>query len=295
MTVPGVDAVVLSGGSAFGLDAASGAQAWLRERGRGFAVGPTTVPIVPAAILFDLNNGGDKGWGRYPPYRELAYSACDAAGAAFALGSEGAGLGATTANLKGGLGSASLVLDSGVTIAALAAVNALGRATIGDGPHFWAGRWEAGDEFGGHGLPARVDEAALHPRSKLDPLASTTPCVVATDAALTKADAKRLAIMAHDGLARAVHPVHTPLDGDIVFVLATGKRPLADPVSDMMLLGSAAARCLARAVARGVFEAGRDGRGATTLPAYRDDSPPPDKRVCLPSWRTAEDLGPTSH
>jgi D-aminopeptidase len=270
MTVPGIDAIVISGGSAFGLDAASGVQAWLRERGRGFAVGPSSVPIVPAANLFDLNNGGDKDWGRYSPYRELAYAACEAAAADFALGSAGAGLGATTCNYRGGLGSASQVTEQGYTVGALVAVNAVGRVTVGDGPHFWAGGWEHDGEFGGLGLPPHVDEAALAPRSKLDRLASTTLAVVATDAELTKPEARRLAVMAQDGLARAIHPVHTPLDGDIVFALATGRKPLGNAILDMVAIGSAAARCLARAVARGVYEAGRDGRGAPALPAWRD-------------------------
>ncbi len=270
MTVPGVDAVTISGGSAFGLDAASGVQAWLRERGRGFAIGPATVPIVPGAILFDLVNGGDKNWGRYPPYRELAYDACAAAREDFAIGSTGAGLGATTANYRGGLGSTSQRTDNGHTVGALVAVNSVGGVTIGDGPHFWAGGWEIGAEFGGLGLPPHVDPAAHTPRSKLDPLASTTPALVATDAKLSKAEAKRLAVMAQDGLARAIHPVHTPLDGDVVFALATGEKALEDPVRDMVALGAAAAQCLARAVARGVYEAGRDGRGAPAVPAYRD-------------------------
>lgn len=270
MTVEAVDAVVISGGSAFGLDAGSGAQAWLREQGRGFAVGAFRVPIAPTAILFDLGNGGDKGWGRYPPYRELAFEACRSAGADFALGSAGAGLGATTGNYRGGLGSASCIAASGATVGALVAVNAVGRATIGEGPHFWAGGWEIGSEFGGLGWPEHVDEGALEPRSKLDALSATTPAIVATDAALTKAQARRLAVMAQDGLARALHPVHTPLDGDVVFAVSTGRRPLSDPVRDMVELGAAAARTLARAIARGVYEAGRDARGAPALPAWHD-------------------------
>lgn len=270
MTVPAIDAVVISGGSAFGLDAASGAQAWLRESGRGFEVGPSRVPIVPSAILFDLNNSGDTNWGRFPPYRDLGHAACEAAAEAFELGSAGAGLGATTATFRGGVGSASHVTDQGITVGALAVVNAVGSATIGNGPHFWAGLWEHGDEFGAHSLPQRLDETALHPRSKLSPLSSTTPAVVATDAALTKAEAKRLAVMAQDGLARALHPVHTPLDGDVVFAIATGERPLHDPLRDMVEIGAVAARCLARAVARAVYEAGLEGRGPQALPAYRD-------------------------
>lgn len=191
----------------------------------------------------------------------------------FALGSVGAGLGATTLSFRGGLGSASQVTERGYTVGALVAVNACGNATIGEGPHFWAGGWEIAEEFGGHGLPAQIDDAARAPHSKLDQFASTTLAVVATDATLSKADAKRLAVMAQDGLARALHPVHTPLDGDLVFALATGRRPLARPLHDMVALGAAAAQCLARAVARAVYEAGEGGRGAPALPAYRERFP----------------------
>jgi len=273
MTVPGVDAIVISGGSAYGLDAASGVQAWLRDKGRGFPVGPVTVPIVPQAILFDLINGGDKDWGRFPPYRDLGWEACEAAGQDFALGSVGAGLGCTTATHRGGLGSASLVTEDGFTVSAIVAVNCVGRATIGEGPYFWAGGWEIGDEFGGLGLPAHVDEDALKPFSKLDALSATTPALVATDAVLTKAEARRLAVMAQDGMARAIHPIHTPLDGDTVFALATGKKPMADPVLDMVRIGAAAARCLSRAIARAIYESGQDGRGPANWPAYRDRFP----------------------
>jgi L-aminopeptidase/D-esterase-like protein len=269
MTVPGVDALVISGGSAYGLDAASGVQAWLRDRGRGFPVGPVTVPIVPQAILFDLINGGDKDWGKFPPYRDFGWAACEAAEQDFALGSVGAGLGCTTAGHRGGLGSASLVTEDGFTVSAIVAVNCVGRAVIGDGPHFWAGGWEVGDEFGGHGFPNHIDEEALKPISKLDALSATTPAIVATDAILTKPEARRLAVMAQDGMARAIHPVHTPLDGDVVFALATGRKPMSDPTLDMLRIGAAAARCLSRAIARAVFEAGQDGRGPAKWPAYR--------------------------
>mgnify|MGYP001150591627 FL=1 len=270
MTVPGVDALVISGGSAYGLDAASGVQAWLRDRGRGFPVGPVTVPIVPQAILFDLINGGNKDWGRFPPYRDFGWAACDTAGQDFALGSVGAGLGCTTAGHRGGLGSASLVTEDGFTVSAIVAVNCVGRAVIGGGPHFWAGGWEVGDEFGGHGFPSHIDEEALKPFSKLDALSATTPAIVATDAVLTKPEARRLAVMAQDGMARAIHPVHTPLDGDVVFALATGRKPMNDPTLDMLRIGAAAARCLSRAIARAVYEAGQDGRGPAKWPAYRD-------------------------
>jgi len=268
-TVQGIDALVLSGGSAFGLDAASGAQAWLREQGRGFRVGPALVPIVPGAILFDLVNGGGKDWGRYPPYRELGYDAAAAAGETFALGTAGAGFGATVANLKGGLGSASAQCG-GITVGALAAVNAVGTVTVGDSRHFWASPYERGGEFGGHGAPARVPPEALTPHTKgTPPGTNTTLVVVATDAALTKSQAQRLAMMAQDGLARAIYPVHTPLDGDIVFAAATGVHALADPVFGLMRLGALAADVVARAIARGIYEAAAlPFPGA--LPAYRD-------------------------
>ena len=268
MTIEVIDAVTLSGGSAFGLDAASGVQAWLAEEGRGFAVGAARVPIVPGAIMFDLLNGGDKNWGRYPPYRELGHEAARSAGREFALGSAGAGLGATTANLKGGLGSASAACG-GFTVGAIVVVNAVGSVVVGDGPWFWAGPFERDGEFGGRGLPSPFPPRALDPVTKLGPLAATTIALVATDAVLTKAQAKRLAVMAQDGLARAVYPVHTPLDGDTVFAASTGRVPLADPLLAFTALGTAAANCLARAVARGVYEAtALPFPGA--LPAWRD-------------------------
>jgi L-aminopeptidase/D-esterase-like protein len=268
-TVEGIDAIVLSGGSAFGLDAASGVQAWLRQQGRGFAVRDARVPIVPGAILFDLLSGGDKNWGRYPPYREFGYEATKAAGADVALGSVGAGLGATTVNLKGGIGSASAVTSSGITIGALAAANAAGAGTIGDGPHFWAAPFEQNKEFGGRGWPAAFPPDALNFRSKGAAGANTTLAVVATDAKLSKAQCKRLAVMAQTGLARAIYPVHTPLDGDVVFAAAMGEKPLADPVFALSELGMVAANVLARAIARGVYEAkALPFPGA--LPAWRD-------------------------
>jgi L-aminopeptidase/D-esterase-like protein len=267
-TVERVDAIVLSGGSAFGLDSPGGVQAWLRERGRGFAVGPVRVPIVPGAILFDLLNGGTKDWGRFPPYLELGYMAAANAAYAFALGSAGAGFGATTANFKGGLGSASAEMRDGTVVGAIAAVNAVGSVTVGDGPWFWAAPFERDGEFGGRGLPAPWPPEALTIRLKGRPRENTTIAVVATDAALTKPQAKRLATMAHDGLARAVYPAHTPLDGDIVFAASTGKRPLANPIQGLADLGATAANVLARAIARAVYE-------ATALPFPG----------ALPSWK----------
>lgn len=247
-----VDALVLSGGSAFGLDAASGVADALRVQGRGFAVGAARVPIVPAAILFDLLNGGAKDWDANP-YNTLGRAALAAAAADFALGTAGAGTGATTATLKGGLGSASLVLPAGHTVGALAAVNALGSATVGDSPHFWAAPFEIAEEFGGLG-PAPAAPADTFTTKGHGPRAATTIAIVATDAALTQAQAARMATAAHDGIARAVVPSHTPMDGDLVFAAATGGRPLRDP-GDTLALGHAAALCLSRAIARGIYHA----------------------------------------
>ncbi|MEZ5776501.1 MAG: P1 family peptidase [Hyphomicrobiaceae bacterium] len=260
--VPTIDGLVLSGGSGFGLDAASGVQAFLAENGRGFPVGPVRVPIVPQAILFDLLNGGDKDWGRYPPYRELGYDAAAAASAgAFGLGSVGAGLGASTVNLKGGLGSASAVTPSGHTVGALVAVNAIGSAVVGDGPHFWAAPYEVGMEFGGLGLPAPMPPEATRLAWKGGRQIATTLAVVATDAALSKAEAMRLAIAAHDGFARALRITHALFDGDTLFAAATGRRPLGDPVGEQIEIGAVAADVVARAIARGVYEATSLGEG----------------------------------
>src|SRR4051794_6154495 len=257
-TVERIDAIALSGGSAFGLEAGGGVQAWLAQRGRGFVVRGAVIPIVPGAIVFDLLNGGTKEWGRFPPYRELGYAAAEAAGAAFALGSVGAGLGATTANFKGGLGSASAVTPDGVRVAALAVVNAVGSVTVGDGPWFWAAPFEIDGEFGGRGLPPSFTPDMLRMRAKGGPVATavenTTLAVVVTDAALSKAQAKRLAMIAQTGFARAIYPVHAPMDGDVVFAAATGEKPI-DPLLGLTELGMVAANAISRAVARGVYEA----------------------------------------
>jgi L-aminopeptidase/D-esterase-like protein len=255
MTVERIDAIALAGGSAFGLDAAAGVQAWLAEQGRGFAVRSARVPIVPGAILFDLLNGGDKKWGRYPPYRELGYQATASAAPAFALGSVGAGLGAATVDLKGGTGSASATTAGGIAVGALAIVNAAGSVVVGGGPCFWAAPYERAREYGGRGLPTPLPQDALKFRTKGAPGENTTLVVVATDATLTKAQTRRLAVMAQDGLARAIRPVHTPLDGDIVFAAATCARPLPDPIFDLSELGALAADVVARAIARAVYEA----------------------------------------
>ncbi len=269
MTVERVDAIFLSGGSAFGLAAGVGVQAALRGQGRGLAVGPARVPIVTGAILFDLLNGGDKGWGRFSPYAELGFAATEAAAAGFALGTAGAGHGSTTANLKGGIGSASAVTPSGFLVGAIVAVNAIGVATMGDSPHFWAAPYEVGDEFGGLGMGSPASSGALRVRVKGDGPATTIACVV-TDADISRAEARRLALMADDGLARAIRPAHAPFDGDTVFFAGTGRRRLgSNAARDVTEIGAVAADCLARAVARGIFEA-RALPFAGALPGWKD-------------------------
>jgi L-aminopeptidase/D-esterase-like protein len=271
-TVEKIDAIALSGGSAFGLEAGAGVQAWLAEHGRGFRVREAVIPIVPGAICFDLLNGGDKNWGRFAPYRNLGYVAAAAASTSFALGSVGAGLGATVANLKGGLGSASAATAGGVKVAALAVVNAVGSVTVGDGPWFWAAPFEVDGEFGGRGMPPAFTADMLASRLKGGPAATsvenTTLAVVVTDAVLTKAQAKRLAVIAQTGFARAIYPVHAPLDGDVVFAAATCEKPV-DPLFGLTELGMVAANVTARAIARGVHAAtALPFPGA--LPAWKD-------------------------
>jgi len=274
MTVAKIDAVVLSGGSVFGLDAAGGVINVLSQRNSGFEIAGLRVPIASQAILFDLVNGGEKSWlgdpEKYrPPYWELGRAATLAASETFALGTAGAGYGATTATLKGGLGSSSTRTSAGHVVGAVVAVNALGSAVIGDGPHFWAGAYERDAEFGGLGWPEKLpgDALALHFKGGGQP--STTIGLVATDATLTKSECKRLAIMAHDGLARAIRPAHAPVDGDLLFAAATGRND--SPVDPLLLteLGLAAADCVARAIARGVFEA-QALPFAAALPAWQD-------------------------
>lgn len=257
-TVERVDAIALSGGSAFGLETGGGIQAWLAEQGRGHRVREALIPIVPGAILFDLLNGGDKAWGRFAPYRDLGYAAAVSAGTDFTLGTVGAGFGATTATFKGGLGSASAVTPDGVKVAAIVAVNAVGSVTVGDGPWFWAAPFEVNGEFGGRGLPQTFTDDMLKMRIKGGPAATarenTTIGIVVTDAVLTKPQAKRLAMIAHTGFARAIYPVHAPTDGDVLFAAATGARSI-DPLAGLTELGTIAANVVARAIARGVYHA----------------------------------------
>ncbi|MGH7046363.1 MAG: P1 family peptidase [Stellaceae bacterium] len=266
-----VDAVVLSGGSAFGLDAAAGVVAWLAAAGRGFVVGAPRaaairVPIVPAAILFDLGFPGRRPWSGEPPYRRLGHEAAASVGKEFAQGNAGAGLGARAGQLKGGIGSASTVLRDGTTLGAIVAVNSWGSAVRPDCGRFWTAELAR---------PGETDAQPPLPLTALDPndfsgckvelpaaadpianttIANTTIAVVATDASLDKGGCRRLAIMAQDGLARAIRPIHTPFDGDTVFALATGTG--APPAAaDLLRYGSAAADCLTRAVMRALTKA----------------------------------------
>lgn len=261
-----VDAVVLSGGSVFGLDAAAGVTAGLAARDRGFSVGAFHLPIVPGAILFDLTNGGAKDWGEDPPYRALGKQALAAVAQDFRMGNAGAGLGASAGRLKGGLGSVSAVTDDGIQVGALFAANPVGATTIPGTSVFWAWALERNGELGNQNAPESLPDIDLDLPSESRIGTNTTIGIVATNVALDKAQALRVAIMAHDGLARAIRPVHTPFDGDTVYVMSTGAVPLEEPKAmTLARIGSMAADCTARAIARGVYEA--DSLG--DMPGYR--------------------------
>jgi L-aminopeptidase/D-esterase-like protein len=258
-------ALVLAGGSVFGLAAADGVAASLSVQGIGLQLRPGSpaIPIVPCAVLHDLGNKGNKQWGLSPPYRELGVSAAASAGADFELGSVGAGRGAMAGLRKGGIGSASVDLGRGLMVGALVAVNSIGSPFMPDGRTYWAWAFELGDEFGGGGPPkSRMDlsdpspeESRLLGVGRLTPGANTTLGVVACNADLNTVECKRVAMMAHDGIARAVRPAHTPFDGDTVFAFASGELALEENTmraAQVGRIGSAAADCLARAIARAV-------------------------------------------
>ena len=269
-SVAAVDALVLSGGSAFGLDACSGVVDALRKDERGYRVGKAIIPLVPGAILFDLLNGGDKEWDENP-YRMLGRSAYENAAEQFDIGTFGAGTGALTGMLKGGLGSASLVLDNGATVGALVAANPIGNVTTPGDRHFWTAPFEIDAEYGGVGTDPASGLGRDFASRKMEAIferANTTIAIVATDMKLDKAQCQRIAISAHDGIGRAIVPAHMPGDGDSIFAVSTGERPMQTPDRDLMMIGHAAALCLSRAIARAVFEA---------TPADRD---------LLPCWKT---------
>jgi len=283
--VGAIHAIVLAGGSVFGLEAASGVTSWLDRHKRGFSFGdqPHVCPIVPAACLFDLTNGGNKQWGDMPPYRKWGIEACQRAGKDFELGNQGAGMGALSGIHKGGIGSASVVFDS-ITVGALAAVNSFGSSVIPGTGTFWAAPFEYDGEFGGSGkISINIDEKmrnaphstkASRLRSSANAGQNTTLCIVATDAILTPAEARRIAIMASDGMARALRPVHTPYDGDVVFVLSTGKKALEPPRPlALSILGTYAGDVIARAIARGVYEAQTVGEWTGFSPSEDQKTP----------------------
>jgi L-aminopeptidase/D-esterase-like protein len=267
----GIHGVVLSGGSALGLDAASGIAAVMSARGIGLRFSPDMppVPILPGAILFDLTNGGNKDWGDHPPYRDLgieAFKNAQAAQAAqgdhngrFALGTAGAGTGAKAGRLKGGLGSASVAMAEGIMVGAIAAVNSVGSVLVPGTATFWAAPYALTGELGEQGSIAAGAAGADFPddgKVGAGPATNTTIAVIATDADLTRAEAERVAMMAQDGMARAMRPAHTPIDGDTVFVLATAKQAISgERLPAIARIGNAAADCLARAIARGVYMA----------------------------------------
>ena len=265
-----VDALVLSGGSAFGLEAASAVMNALALQGRGFPVGTARVPIVPAAILFDLLNGGDKAWGESPPYAALGRAALAAAKTTFDLGNAGAGFGARAGSLKGGLGSASTVSADGLQVGALVAVNSHGETTMPGSSCFWAWALAQPGDVGQQHPPAWP--LPPDPPRYPSPMAGghTSIGVVAANASLTRAEAQRVAIMAQDGFARAIRPVHTPFDGDTIFVLATERWELPAPRAETVLrIGAIAADCVARAVMRGIYSAKKLGEKL----AYHDRFP----------------------
>jgi L-aminopeptidase/D-esterase-like protein len=258
-SVAKVEALTLAGGSAYGLDACSGVVDGLRADNRGFRIGPAIIPLVPGAILFDLLNGGEKEWDENP-YRALGRAAYDAANTTFDLGTAGAGTGALSAMLKGGLGSASIVLDNGVTVGALVAANPVGAVTTPGDRHFWAAPFELNNEFGGmgpdpaSGLGRRLDSRKVRAMGvRTVERANTTIAIVATDADLSKSQCQRMATAAHDGIGRATVPAHTPTDGDLVFALSTNVKPMSFAEKELGEIGHAASLCLSRAIARAIF------------------------------------------
>lgn len=260
--VDAIDALVLSGGSVYGLAAADGVAAAMGAEGRGFALidlpGVPRSPVIPAAILYDLANGGSKAWNDAPPYNALGRRAYEARGRSTPLGNAGAGMGAVAGALKGGQGSASIVTQDGVTVAALACVNSWGSTTLPNQRAFWAHAFEIDGEFGAVAPIAQSFDAEDWGGAKFNPQprANTTIACVVTDAALTPAEAKRVAQMASAGVARAIRPVFAPFDGDVVFALSTAARALPEPRPlAVARLGALAADCLARAIARGVHAA----------------------------------------
>ena len=250
-----VDAIVLSGGSAFGLEAASETVNLLRRDNKGYSVSNTKVPIVPSAIIFDLMNGGNKDW-ENNPYIDLAQKAYSNMSSNFKIGSYGAGKGATAGNIKGGLGSCSLLINNTYTVGALIIVNSFGSVVVNDAPNFWAAPFEYQNEFGGLGCSNKFEPYKEIARTSPDDFKKNTVIgVVATDADLSKAQCKALATVAHDGITRAVFPSHTTFDGDLMFAISTGEKQLKENFNDILAINQAASLCVSRSIARGVYHA----------------------------------------
>ena len=267
-----IDAIVLSGGSAFGLDAATGVVDCLRKENRGYPLKDMHIPIVPSAILADLFNGGDDQW-KENPYRKLGKLAFNSISNSFRIGTIGAGYGATTSNLKGGLGSTSIVLGNGATVGALVAVNPSGSVVTDGSNSFWASPFEIGDEFGGKEfIPPKNIFTEYHrgddTRKDNFSIDNTTIAIVATDLELSKVELKRISVAAHDGMSRAILPSHTPYDGDLIFAVSTGRKKIKINPNDIYNIGNAAAICLSRAIARGVYEAKSEKNDL--LPTWQD-------------------------
>jgi putative pantetheine hydrolase len=278
-----VHAVVLTGGSAFGLAAADGVMRCLADEGIGFPVGGPgeVVPIVPAAVVFDLGRGGDHRNRPDAAFGVEAYraAAASAGGEAVPLGIVGAGTGATAGQLKGGVGSASAVLSDGSTVAALVVVNPAGSVVDPATGELYAARFGLDGEFGGLGVPDPDDlrtaldvGAALPGASPAHPVLATTIGVIATDITLTKAQCAKVSGIGHDGMARAIRPVHTMFDGDTLFTLSTCARPSPDQAAFFTLLG-AAGDCVTRAIGHAVLAAQTVESGDRTWRSYRDAFP----------------------
>ena len=271
-----IDALVLSGGSVYGLDAPSGVVDCMRREGRGYQVKDINVPIVPGAILFDLLNGGQKDWDQNP-YKNIASEAYNKKNKFFELGTEGAGYGATTSNLKGGLGSSSIILDNGITIGALVATNPFGSVVTDGSNSFWASPFEIENEFGGKDFIAPEKKSFWNPegstfKTDSSSITNTTIAIVGTDIEMSKTELKRMSVAAHDGIARAIVPAHTTFDGDLIFSVSTCKKKIHKSDMDLAIIGHASAICLSRAIARSVYEAKEEETDIYPTWKYREEN-----------------------
>ena len=254
-----VDSIVLSGGSTWGLEAASSVANYIGATGRGYKPSSEAknIPMIPGAILYDLANGGYKDWNKKPPYSELGIQAASKISNNIELGNFGAGYGAKAGSLKGGLGSASFILDDGIQVGGLFAVNSYGSTVNSETGQFWSATDEYNDEFGNKGVPSYSPSNPLSGTANQETLPgqNTTIGVVATNVKLDSRAAKRIAIMAHSGMSRAIRPIHSPVDGDVIFVLSTGTLDKELNLNDINIIGELGARVCSRSIARGVYEA----------------------------------------